>query len=132
MDHRSEIARFLRERRDRVTPEQAGFISGARRLPGLRREKVAMLTRISLKYYARMERGDLSGVSPEVLDALSVTLKLDGAEASHLHGLARVSESQRPHRRERDPHQDVRPSLCRVLDSITGSPAWNTNPVQAG
>lgn len=72
MDHRAEVAQFLRSRRDRITPDEAGIIGGGRRrVPGLRREEVAMLTRVSVEYYARMERGDLSGVSPEVLDSLS-------------------------------------------------------------
>lgn len=93
-------------------------------MPGLRREEVAMLTRVSVKYYARMERGDLAGVSTEVLDALAATLKLDGAETAYLHDLARVADSPRPRRRERGPQQGVRPSLCRFLDSITESPAW--------
>src|SRR5690625_5751949 len=72
MDHRAEVADFLRTRRDRITPEQAGIIGGGRRrVLGLRREEVAMLAGVSVEYYARMERGDLRGVSLEVLDALA-------------------------------------------------------------
>ena len=78
MDHRVEAAEFLRTRRDRITPEHTGIIGGGRRrVPGLRREEVAMLAGVSVEYYARMERGDLGGVSGEVLDALARALKLD-------------------------------------------------------
>lgn len=85
MDHRAEVTEFLRTRRDRITPERAGiFGGGRRRVPGLRREEVAMLAGVSVEYYARMERGDLGGVSVEVLDAVSRALKLDEAEADHL------------------------------------------------
>ncbi len=64
MEYRDEVSDFLRTRRDRITPEQAGIIGGGRRrVPGLRREELAMLTGVSVEYYARMERGDLRGVS---------------------------------------------------------------------
>src|SRR5690625_5491568 len=70
MDHKKEVTDFLRSRRDRITPEQAGSIGGGRRrVPGLRREELAMLTGVSVEYYARMERGNLRWVSYEVLDA---------------------------------------------------------------
>ncbi|MGV1010430.1 MAG: helix-turn-helix transcriptional regulator [Dermatophilaceae bacterium] len=125
MDHRAEVAQFLRSRRDRITPDEAGIIGGGRRrVPGLRREEVAMLTHVSAEYYARMERGDLSGVSPEVLDSLSQALRLDEAEAAHLHDLARAAGPRPPRRRKRPGEQTVRPSLRRFLDAITGAPAW--------
>ncbi|MFE6699284.1 hypothetical protein [Streptomyces sp. NPDC057718] len=69
MDNQAEVRDFLRTRRDRITPEQAGIVAGGRRrLPGLRREEVAMLAGMSSDYYAKMERGNLADVSPEVLD----------------------------------------------------------------
>ena len=75
MDHRAEVSDFLRTRRDRITPSQAGILGDTRRrVPGLRREEVAAATGISVEYYARIERGDLRGVSTEVLDALARTL----------------------------------------------------------
>jgi hypothetical protein len=68
VDQRNEAGEFLRSCRDRVTPEQAGIIGGGRRrVSGLRREEVATLANISVDYYARMERGDLRGVAPEIL-----------------------------------------------------------------
>lgn len=116
------MTEFLRTRRDRITPEQAGIIGGGRRrVPGLRREEVAMLTGVSVEYYARMERGDLGGVSVEVLDALSRALKLDEAETDHLNDLARTA---RPPRHRRPVEQAVKPTLQRFLDVVTGTPMW--------
>ena len=80
---------FLTSRRGRVSPEDAGVVSfGARRVPGLRRSEVAQLAGISVEYYTRMERGNLAGVSEEVLNALATALRLDDAERSHLFDLA--------------------------------------------
>ena len=80
MDTRSEIREFLTSRRGRITPEQSGLPSyGPRRVPGLRREEVAVLAGVSVPYYTRLERGDMSGVSDSVLDALARALQLDDA-----------------------------------------------------
>lgn len=119
-----EVAEFLRTRRDRITPEQAGIIGGGRRrVPGLRREEVAMLAGVSVEYYARMERGDLSGVSGEVLDALARALKLDEAEVDHLRDLAHIADPLLRRRRRTVEHA-VKPTLQRFLDSVTGVPMW--------
>jgi hypothetical protein len=80
---------------------------------------------MSVDYYAQLERGDLAGVSDEVLDALARALQLDEAEVSHLFDLARAARP-RPVRR-RGPRAGthlVRPSLQRFLDAITDAPAW--------
>ncbi|GHH31337.1 helix-turn-helix transcriptional regulator [Streptomyces rubradiris] len=128
MDHQAEVRDFLRTRRDRITPEQAGIVGGGRRrLPGLRREEVAMLAGMSSDYYAKMERGNLAGVSPEVLDALARALRLDDAETEHLHDLARAANSTPARRRSRPAPSTIRPSLQRFLDAITGAPAWIVN-----
>ncbi|TWF91222.1 helix-turn-helix transcriptional regulator [Kitasatospora viridis] len=125
MDNQAEVRDFLRTRRDRITPEQAGIIGGGRRrLPGLRREEVAMLAGMSSDYYAKMERGNLAGVSPEVLDALARALRLDDAETEHLHDLARAANPSPSRRRSRPAPSTIRPSLQRFLDAITGAPAW--------
>ncbi|MGN7222446.1 helix-turn-helix transcriptional regulator [Curtobacterium flaccumfaciens] len=122
--HRAEITDFLRSRRARITPEQAGIIGGGRRrVAGLRREELAMLAGVSSDYYAKMERGHLAGVSEEVLDALARALQLDEAETEHLLDLARA-DSPVPVR-DRTPKLAggaVRPSLQRFLDTITGTP----------
>ena len=123
--HRAEVTNFLRTRRDRITPEQAGIVGGRRRrVPGLRREEVALLTGISVEYYARMERGDLRGVSLEVLDSLARALQLGEAETDHLADLARAAGPPPRRRRSRPAEQTVMPMLQRFLDAVTGAPMW--------
>ncbi|MFT0848064.1 helix-turn-helix transcriptional regulator [Actinomycetaceae bacterium L2_0104] len=126
MDHRAEVAEFLRTRRARITPQQVGIVGGGRRrVPGLRREEVAMLTGVSVDYYARMERGDLAGVSSEVLDALAHTLQLDEAEYDHLNDLARAAGPPAPRRRNSKPvTTKAKRELQRFLDAVTGAPMW--------
>jgi Helix-turn-helix domain len=73
MDSRAQIREFLASRRARITPEQAGLpaYGGHRRVPGLRREEVALLAGVSVDYYVRMERGHLGGASDSVLDGIA-------------------------------------------------------------
>jgi hypothetical protein len=124
MDTRREIREFLTSRRARVTPEETGLPSyGARRVPGLRREEVAILAGVSVDYYTRLERGDLSGVSESVLEALVRALRLDDAERAHLFNLARASRPTGAPRRRRAPRRQVRPSIQHFLDGITGAAA---------
>ncbi|MGO1927294.1 MAG: helix-turn-helix domain-containing protein, partial [Brachybacterium tyrofermentans] len=125
MDHRAEVSEFLRTRRDRITPEQAGIIGGSRRrVPGLRREEVALLAGVSVEYYARMERGELAGVSTEVLESIAHALRLDEAEIDHLADLARTA-GPRPVRKRRKPSaRGVPPAFQRFLDAVTGAPVW--------
>ncbi|MEU6425048.1 helix-turn-helix transcriptional regulator [Microbispora sp. NPDC046973] len=93
MDSRTEIREFLTSRRARISPQQAGLPSyGTRRVPGLRRVEVAQLAGISVEYYSRLERGDLSGVSDSVLDTLARALRLDDEERTHLEDLARSDD----------------------------------------
>jgi transcriptional regulator with XRE-family HTH domain len=128
MDQRTEVRDFLTSRRARITPQQAGLpIYGAnRRVTGLRREEVAMLAGVSVDYYTRLERGNLQGLSDGVLDALAKALKLDDAEREHLFDLARAANTT-PRSRGRRSQARVRPSMQRVLDAITGAPAWVHN-----
>ncbi len=125
VDQRAETAQFLRTRRARITPEQAGLIAGGgyRRVPGLRREEVALLAGVSVDYYARMERGNLAGVSADVLGSLARALMLDEAETAHLQALAHAAGPQ-SRRRTRPGTRAVRPGLQRLLDAITDAPAW--------
>jgi len=84
VDTKREIQEFLTSRRGRITLEQAGvrtFGSGPRRVPGLRREEVASLAGVSIAYYTKLERGDASGASDTVLEALSRALQLDESSA---------------------------------------------------
>ena len=125
MDNRAEVRDFLRSRRDKITPQDAGIIGGSnRRVPGLRREEVAFLAGVSVDYYARLERGNLAGASDEVLDAIATVLRLDEAETAHLHDLADAAQprSARAHPPARETR--LRPSLQRFLDSVTGSAVW--------
>lgn len=96
-----------------------------RRVSGLRREEVALLAEISVEYYARLERGNARGVSNDVLDGVANALRLDDAERRHLLDLVRAANEGRPARRS--PAQHVRPSVKRVVDAITGIPAFIGN-----
>lgn len=80
MDNQAEVREFLRTRRARVTPFQAGIVGGGRRrVTGLRREEVAMLAAVSTDYYAKMERGNLAGVSFRVVEGEPLLSRLDRA-----------------------------------------------------
>ena len=127
MDAASELARFLSSRRAKVTPEQVGLPSyGQRRVPGLRREEVASLAGVSVDYYKRLERGNATGASDAVLEALADAMQLDDAERAHLLDLARAA-SPGPTRRARRPAQQrVRPVVRQILDSIN-APATVSN-----
>src|SRR3954462_4542621 len=127
MDAKSEIRDFLTSRRARITPEDAGLkVFGSRRVPGLRREEVAILAGVSVDYYNRMERGNLGGASDSVLEALADALRLDEAERAHLRDLARASQP-RSRSRRRSTTQAIRPSVQWMLDSMTGSAAFAEN-----
>ncbi|MFE7565636.1 helix-turn-helix transcriptional regulator [Streptomyces sp. NPDC057539] len=127
MDNRSEVREFLTSRRAKITPQQVGLPdSGHRRVKGLRREEVAMLAGVSAEYYARMERGSLSGASEAVLESLARALHLDDSERAHLMDLARsASATRRPARRRAA--QSIRPALQQLLDAMTGAPVFVRN-----
>jgi transcriptional regulator with XRE-family HTH domain len=128
VDTRSEIREFLTSRRAKITPEQVGLTSyGPRRVPGLRREEVAVLAGVSVPYYTRIERGDTNGVSDSVLEAIARALQLDDAERAHLFDLARAVRPTASSRRRRAPKQRVRPSIQHVLDGLTGAAAFVHN-----
>ena len=83
---RDELAAFLRSRRERISPDQAGLPAGGRRrTPGLRREEVAALAGVGLTWYTWLEQGRDIGVSPAFLDSLCRVLKLDATERRHLY-----------------------------------------------
>lgn len=122
---REDIREFLMSRRARITPEQAGLsVYGKRRVPGLRRDEVAQLARVSVDYYTRLERGHLGGVSESVLEALARALRLDEAERAHLFDLARAAGTVA---RARPAREQVRPSIQRILDGMTSIPALVRN-----
>jgi transcriptional regulator with XRE-family HTH domain len=128
VDTRNEIREFLTSRRAKITPEQAGLrtYGDNRRVPGLRREEVALIAGVSADYYTRLERGNATGVSESVLEALARALQLDEAERAHLFDLARAAHATTRTRR-RPAKQRVRPSVQRILDAITAAPAFVRN-----
>ncbi|MFC8248576.1 helix-turn-helix transcriptional regulator [Streptomyces chartreusis] len=117
----TDLREFLRTRRARITPEQAGLPRrlGVRRVPGLRREEVARLAGVSVDYYIRLERGRGASVSASVLEAVARVLQLDDIERQHLFALAKPSR-QRP---RAVPLQRARPGLMQALQNITDIPA---------
>ncbi|MCK9795430.1 helix-turn-helix transcriptional regulator [Isoptericola sp. 4D.3] len=131
MDLKAETREFLATRRARITPDKAGLpaYGGNRRVPGLRREEVAMLAGVSVDYYTRLERGNLGGVSEEVLEALAEALQLDDAERAHLFDLARAANASGAarSRARRAPAPTLRPAVQRILDAMEGVPAFVRN-----
>jgi transcriptional regulator with XRE-family HTH domain len=124
MDARSEIREFLTSRRAKLKAADVGLPDyGTRRVPGLRREEVAVLAGVSVPYYTRLERGDLAGASDGVLDSLARALQLDDAERAHLFDLARAAQPIGPPPRRRPTKHRIRPSVQQLLDAITGAAA---------
>ncbi|MFF5289796.1 helix-turn-helix transcriptional regulator [Paractinoplanes globisporus] len=111
---KQELGAFLRSRRERLRPEDAGLSSGPRRrTPGLRREEVAVLAHISTEYYVRLEQGRAPRPSGEVLAAIAGALRLTDAESDHLHVLAGTAPSRTGRHR-----RDVRPSILALLERL--------------
>ncbi|MFG2478743.1 helix-turn-helix transcriptional regulator [Streptomyces fagopyri] len=129
MDNRDAVSAFLRSRRDRITPEQAGLPTyGQRRVPGLRRGEIATLAGVSVEYYTRLERGSLRGVSDGVLDALAHALRLDDTERMYLYDLARAAAPATGARtRRRAVRPTVRPSVARIVEGMPELPAYVMN-----
>lgn len=132
-DRRRDVQEFLASRRARLTPEQVGLprYGDRRRVKGLRREEVATLAGVSVDYYARLERGNLAGVSESVLEAVSGALRLDEAERLHLVDLARTAgagatSSRAPRRRTR-PGTTPRPAVLAILAGLSTVPAYVRN-----
>jgi transcriptional regulator with XRE-family HTH domain len=106
---------YLRARRALVSPEQAGLPAvGNRRVPGLRREEVALLAGISADYYLRLERGRDKNPSPQVLESLARVLRLDELEQEYLLGLA----APRPRAQRRRKPERVPARLHQLLASV--------------
>jgi transcriptional regulator with XRE-family HTH domain len=128
VDNRSDIRDFLASRRARISPEQAGLLPGGgrRRVPGLRREEVAVLAGVSTDWYTRLEKGHIAGVSEDVLEAVARALQLDEAERTYLFDLARAAArpTRAPQRRSR---AQIQPRVQWMLDSMTGSAAFVAN-----
>ncbi|MQA32122.1 helix-turn-helix domain-containing protein [Modestobacter roseus] len=112
----NSLGAFLRARRELVTPQQVGIPdAGVRRVPGLRREEVALLAGISADYYLRLERGRDRHPSLQVLEAIARVLQLDDDHVAHL--LTLVAEVPR-HRRRRPRTETPPPGVLTLLGSL--------------
>ncbi|WP_328530847.1 helix-turn-helix transcriptional regulator [Nocardioides sp. NBC_00368] len=121
----TELGRYLRARRARVTPEEAGLPAGTgvRRTPGLRREELAALAGVSVDYYTRLERGRETNPSAAVLDSLARTLRLTGDAHQRLHELAEVASGRFSEPRATT-DTTVRPSVLVMLETLRPLPAF--------
>src|SRR4051812_9763860 len=128
VDTSEEIRQFLSSRRARLTPARAGLptYGRQRRVPGLRREEVALLAGISIDYYTRLERGNARGVSDEVLGAIAGALQFSADERTHLENLVRAANPE-PVVDEVASHDEVRPGIRRIIDCMTVMPALVRN-----
>ncbi|MEV6767137.1 helix-turn-helix transcriptional regulator [Nocardia sp. NPDC051030] len=115
----TQLGEYLRARRAQLRPEQVNLPSvGPRRVPGLRREEVALLVGVSVDYYIRLEQGRERGPSAQVVDSLSTALRLDADGRQHLFRLAGLT----PRARTTATPDRVDPSLLQLMD------AWPDNP----
>lgn len=121
-DTNRDLADFLKRARSAVDPARAGLPADGRirRVPGLRREEVALLAGVSTDYYTRLEQGRRITPSTAVLDAIARALDLDATGRAHLGHLVGAPAVRRKVPR---PVQRVRPGLYQLLDSLDNSPA---------
>ncbi|HET7244371.1 MAG TPA: helix-turn-helix transcriptional regulator, partial [Streptosporangiaceae bacterium] len=116
----TELAKFLRSRRERVTPEDVGLPAGSRRrTAGLRREEVAQLAGVGVTWYTWLEQGRPIRASVQVLEAVARTLRLDPAERQHLFRLAEVPDTTSPDHAS----PSLRPQVQVILDGLNPMPA---------
>lgn len=126
-DNRDDIRDFLATRRARLSPESVGLPAGSRRrVPGLRREEVAVLSGVSTEWYTRLEKGHISGVSEDVLGAVARALRLSDDERDYLFDLAKAA---RPTLRPAVPPRErsIDSPVQWLMDSITMSAAFLRN-----
>ncbi|MEV4172535.1 helix-turn-helix transcriptional regulator [Nonomuraea sp. NPDC049709] len=115
-DESNLLGDYVRARRELVTPEQAGIpVLGARRVPGLRREEVAMLAGISADYYLRLEQGRDRNPSAQVLESLARVLRLDDDATAYLLRLG-AGRPRRPRRRPRK--ETVPPGTAKLVATL--------------
>ncbi|HET6860845.1 MAG TPA: helix-turn-helix transcriptional regulator [Streptomyces sp.] len=124
MNEHRRLADFLQARRRQLRPEDVGLrtYGERRRVPGLRREELAMLAGISAPYYSRLEQGQSRNASPEVLDAIAGALRLDEFERAHLHALARAPKRAEPAHRQPTTER-ITPVTSALLAALEASPA---------
>lgn len=122
MDTPTGLGEFLRNRRARLQPEDVGLAAPGtrRRVPGLRREELALLAGVSITYYTHLEQGQSTNASDSVLDALARALRLTPDEQAHLRDLARPPKAKRA-RSPRPEH--ARPTTRRLIAAMPQVPA---------
>lgn len=126
MSGSTPLGEFLRARREALKPQDVGLPEhGRRRVPGLRREEVAMLAGVSSDYYMRLEQGRESSPSPQVVDAVAEALHLDDEALDHLRRLTRAPQERRTLPAG---HDQVNPQLLQLLDSWPDTPAFVVGP----
>jgi len=117
-DEPNLLGDHLRARRELLTPAQAGLpVTGVRRVPGLRREEVAMLAGISADYYLRLEQGRDRNPSRSVLESLARVLQLDDDTTAYLIGLTEATA--KPRRRRRARKETVPASTVKFLAALS-------------
>ncbi|MEU0282276.1 helix-turn-helix transcriptional regulator [Streptomyces sp. NPDC006195] len=123
MNGRSQLGEFLRTRRSQLRPADVGTptYGERRRVPGLRREELALLAGVSPSYYARLEQGHSLNASPEVLDAIAQALRLNESERLHLHDLSRSAKSRG--RGRRPAPERITEATSQLLDALVDVPA---------
>jgi len=123
MGQSAEFGKFLKAMRSRLSPEDAGAgpATGARRVPGLRREEVARLAGVSTDYYVRLEQGRNIHPSRTVLDAVSRALRLSSSEHAHMMDL--LEHCAATPRSAGQAAQGVRPALRHLLEAVGDVPA---------
>lgn len=130
MDPHGDISEFLTSRRAKLTPADIGLpdFGGRRRVPGLRREEVALVAGVSSEYYKRLERGNALGVSEAVVDGISRALQLDEAEHAHLNDLIRAANAGvSPQRRRPSRKSQLTPSMQQTIDAMSTVPVFMQN-----
>ncbi|MFD4131246.1 helix-turn-helix domain-containing protein [Streptomyces goshikiensis] len=122
MNGKTQLGDFLQTRRSQLRPDEVGVptYGERRRVPGLRREELALLAGVSASYYARLEQGHSLNASPEVLEGIARALRLDESERRHLHDLAR---SARPRSGRRPAPERVTEPTAQLLDALGDVPA---------
>jgi len=125
VDIAKDIREFLMTRRARLRPDEVGLAAGhRRRVPGLRREEAAQLAGVSSEYYTKIERGNVVGVSDDVLRAVAHALRLTDDETAHFFNLARAAVATRGGTRTRRTSQQTIPDgMQALLDSMLDAPA---------
>jgi transcriptional regulator with XRE-family HTH domain len=129
MSDRSELAAFLRAKREQISPADVGLPnSGRRRTPGLRREEVATLAGVSIDYLVRLEQGRDVHPSAEVLRALGEALRLNRDEMNHLTKLGMINANRAMCPSAQPMLVEVAPTVRTLLQSIDPMPAFVLGP----